>query len=76
MPFLGKSAILAKFFFVSEGFQCTAKVIFIPKDLKLSEISILNLSKSGKMAFFGQNFQFFFCSKTVPMQSKGLIILY
>jgi len=30
---------LANFYFVSEGFQCTANGIFIPKDLKLGEIS-------------------------------------
>jgi len=34
-----KSAILAIFYFAPEGFQCTAKGIFIPKDLKLGEIS-------------------------------------
>jgi len=27
------------FFFASGGFQCTAKGIFIPNDLKLGEIS-------------------------------------
>jgi len=35
-----KSAILKILYFVREGFQCTANGIFIPKDLKLGEISI------------------------------------
>jgi len=37
-----KSAILAIFNFVPGGFQCTAKGIFIPKDLKLGKISTKN----------------------------------
>jgi len=34
-----KSAILAIFYIAPRGFQCTAKGIFIPKNLKLVEIS-------------------------------------
>jgi len=34
-----KSAILVIFYLAPGGFQCTAKGIFIPKDLKLGEIS-------------------------------------
>jgi len=34
-----KSAILAIFYFAPRRFQCTAKDIFIPKDLKLGEIN-------------------------------------
>jgi len=34
-----KHAILAIFYFVPGGFQCTAKGIFTPKDLKLSKTS-------------------------------------
>jgi len=39
MPFFAKSAILAIFYFAPGGFQCTAKGIFIPKDLKLYKLS-------------------------------------
>jgi len=34
-----KTAFLVIFYFAPGGFQCTAKGIFIPKDLKLGEIS-------------------------------------
>jgi len=34
-----KSAIWAMFYFTPRGFQCTVKGIFIPKNLKLGEIS-------------------------------------
>jgi len=34
-----KIPVLANFYFAPGGFQCTAKGIFIPKDLKLSKIS-------------------------------------
>jgi len=38
-----KSAILGIFYFSPGGFQCTAKGIFIPKDIKLGEISTKKL---------------------------------
>jgi len=39
MPIFAKSAILPIFYFASVGFQCSAKGIFIPKDIKLGKIS-------------------------------------
>jgi len=54
MQFLQKVQFWQIFNFAPGGFQCTAKNIFIPKDLKLGEIStkkhvkIFNFSKKFK----------------------------
>jgi len=55
LSIFAKSAILAIFYFAPGVFQCGAKSIFIPKNVKLGKIST-------KKAFF--------YSKNVPMHSK------
>jgi len=39
------------FYFTSVGFQCTAKGIFIPKDIKLGEISTKKVLKNFSKEF-------------------------